>query len=326
MPKSNSGQTSHSPDISIVIPAFNEKRFIGRQLDLLRQLTKSLATQIVVVDNGSVDGTPEIARQHGCDEVLNASGTVAAIRNQGAQHAKAGVLVFMDADVFPTELWADRIKLVVTKIAADARYVTGSWVSVPDDCSWIERYWFKPLENGQNSHINSGHFIIGRSFFDEIGGFDVRLRTGEDFDISMRAKAAGAVLCDDPLLRVIHEGYPKTLAEFSRREIWHGTGDCQSLRVFLSSKVALVGFGVLHLLALGTIVALVSGRLVWMAIPLCMGLGAAAVAASIRYKNASLLTRLVNSAMYFVYFCSRGLSPYAAARKARKAKPSGSRH
>src|SRR5690606_32421845 len=156
--------------------------------------------------NGSTDETLALARSGGADVVLQAPGSVAAVRNAGATEASADVLLFLDADVFPTELWAQELHGTISRLKADERLVTGSWVSVPDDCSWLERFWFKPLENGRNSHINSGHLILSRRLFEELGGFDVALKTGEDFDLSMRAKDRGATIHDDPKLKVIHEG------------------------------------------------------------------------------------------------------------------------
>lgn len=315
------------PDVTIVIPAFNEKRFIARQLAQLRRCTTHVPVRIVVADNNSTDGTPELARVSGADAVLSVSGTVAAVRNQGANFACGRVLIFMDADVFPTDEWAARLPQVVASVVRDPALVTGSWVSVPPQPSWIENYWFKPLENGANSHINSGHLIVSRELFTSLGGFDAGLRTGEDFDFSVRARQLRARVVDDPSLRVIHEGYPKRLGEFARREIWHGTGDCRSLRTFLQSKIALAGFLTLHVLIASFLVALWRGSAAWLAAGCGFGVALSAAASFVRYRRVDLRTRLVNVLIYYVYFLARGLSPYAALVRAGGKKSQGaSRH
>src|SRR5690606_23410008 len=118
------------PDLTVVVPTFNEERFIARQILALRQYTEKLTVQIVVVDNGSQDRTVALATQAGADIILHEEGTVGAIRNAGAKEACASVLAFMDADVFPTAIWADRIRGVIDQLNVNERILTGSWVSV----------------------------------------------------------------------------------------------------------------------------------------------------------------------------------------------------
>lgn len=316
-----------TPDLTIVVPAFNEERFIGRQVESLRRHTRQLAVEIIVVDNGSTDRTVELARAAGADMVLTQQGTVAAIRNSGVQRSAADVLAFMDADVFPTQQWAERIAAVVKEVRANPLLFTGSWVSVPDHCTWLERHWFKPLEHGKNTHINSGHMIVSRRLFDTLEGFDAKLRTGEDADISMRAISAGATLRDDLELRVIHEGFPQTIGEFLRREIWHGTGDWQTLRTLLSSKVAAVGFLVLHGQVAGWLTSLLTANPWYGIVATATSLGLSFAASRYRYPSADVVTRIITTGLYFGYFLARGLSPYAALRKATRRKPAnGARH
>ena len=314
-------------DLTIIIPAFNEERFIARQLTELRRCTAGMRAQIIVVDNNSTDGTVSIARDSGADQVISAAGTVATLRNKGAQLARNEAIVFMDADVFPTDRWAARLPAVVAQVVADPLLLTGSWVSVPEHPVWIEKHWFKPLENGDNSHINSGHLLTSRALFARLNGFDERLRTGEDFDLSMRARAAGARIVDDTELKVVHEGYPKSLAEFVRREMWHGTGDCRTLRTFFSSKVAMAGFAVLHAQLLGAVAGILTGQPAYFVSSVCFAALVSVAAAMMRYRRASARSRLVNTLLYYMYFMARGLSPYAAALRRGGKKAAGtSRH
>lgn len=315
------------PELSVIVPAFNEQRFIARMIATTRAHTAGISTEIIVVDNGSQDRTRELAVAAGADLVLQAAGTVAAVRNAGAARAQAPVLAFLDADVFLTPQWAQRIRQVMENVRA-TRLLTGSWVSVPDDGTWIERHWFRPLEHGGNSHINSGHLIISKNLFDEIGGFDARLRTGEDVDISSRAAESGAQVVDDAGLRVIHEGYPKTLGEFVRREIWHGTGDCQSWRGFSRSRIAILGALVLHMQVAAWIASFAWGDPGWGLFSLAVSLVLSFLASLYRYRSVTLGTRVTTTILYYFYLVARGLSLYK--RKARTPQPvaaaGGGRH
>jgi len=87
------------PSISVIIPAYNEARDLPRCLATLLDQTHH-ATQIIVVDDGSTDGTGDLARGFGGTTVI--VGTHAgsgAARNSGAAIATGDVLVFVDADM-----------------------------------------------------------------------------------------------------------------------------------------------------------------------------------------------------------------------------------
>ncbi len=45
-------------------------------------------------------------------------------------------------------------------------------LSVPDDPTCIERYWFAPMCERPRQYINSAHLIVTRTLFDRVGGFD----------------------------------------------------------------------------------------------------------------------------------------------------------
>lgn len=92
------------PDISIVVPAFNEAFRLPAALAALQQHCDPARTQIVVVDDGSSDGTVEIARHAGAwapllDVVSHATnlGKGAAVRT-GVRKSAAPVVGFVDAD------------------------------------------------------------------------------------------------------------------------------------------------------------------------------------------------------------------------------------
>src|SRR5690606_2092587 len=94
--------TSHD-GISVIIPAFNAAPFLKWTLDSVRAQTHP-ATEIVVVDDGSTDGTVDLVCSFGDDRVrvisqINAG--QAAARNRGIREATQPYLAFLDAD----DLW-----------------------------------------------------------------------------------------------------------------------------------------------------------------------------------------------------------------------------
>ena len=260
-----------------------------------------------MVDHGSSDDTVKLAEACGALVLVHPEGTIAGLRNFGVGYSTGVILVFLDADILLTEEWGLHIGKVISSLSAGERVLTGSWYSIPDNPNWIEKFWFKPLERGDNSHINSGHLIISRQLFDEVGGFDEQLETGEDYDISVRAKAANIRLIDDVRLKVIHAGYPKSLFEFAKREFWHGKGDATSLKSLFQSKVAMVAllFVALH-------IALITFSVVGNEIAvyfLSAGIiGVVEGMVCLKYRTEAIGTIIVNSFIYYVYFWARGLS------------------
>lgn len=113
------------PDLTVLIPALNEQDTLGEVLDRLLALPMRL--QIIVIDDGSTDRTPDILAGYGdrIEVVRNAqrSGKGNAIR-QALPHAKGEVVIIQDADLeyFPEEI----PKLVEPILSGQANVVYGT--------------------------------------------------------------------------------------------------------------------------------------------------------------------------------------------------------
>ncbi len=86
--------------ISVVVPAFNEERYLPRTLGCLQQAIEACGCQVelIVVDNASTDGTTEIAQSFGAIVVPERVHNIGRVRNTGARIARGDVLVFVDTD------------------------------------------------------------------------------------------------------------------------------------------------------------------------------------------------------------------------------------
>lgn len=241
---------------AIVIPAHNESKFIGGLLTSILEYGPP-NSQIIVVDNGSTDETPAIARGYSATVLeLPSRISPALARNIGVTHAsiEREILVFLDADVLLTPEWKCEWLKELPSLLHKKRQLTGASYDVSQQPGWIERNWFALLALRTPTSINGGNLITSRELFDLIGGFDPHLETGEDVDFCARAQRAGAALVINPGFRTHHEGNPKTIAAFVKRERWHGTGDLVNLRCAMTSKVILATctFAGLHALMLGS--------------------------------------------------------------------------
>jgi glycosyltransferase involved in cell wall biosynthesis len=115
------------PDISIVVPAYNEERLLPRLLDTIdaardRYAGGREAIEVIVADNGSTDDTAAIARSRGCIVAPVEKRMIAAARNGGAAVATAPILCFVDADM---QIHPDTFT-AIDRAMADARFVGGA--------------------------------------------------------------------------------------------------------------------------------------------------------------------------------------------------------
>src|SRR5512135_1174235 len=92
---------------SVIVPAYNAASTIGDCLEaLVRQTEPQANYELVVVDDGSTDGTADRARAFDAVRVISALHRgPAAARNLGARLSRGDVLLFTDADCAPSDSW-----------------------------------------------------------------------------------------------------------------------------------------------------------------------------------------------------------------------------
>ena len=206
MPSDNAPR--RQPDLSVVIPAYNETAHLGNLIESIRHNLYDLDLEIIVVDNGSTDDTAELAQQAGTHLVKIPKDSISKARNIGAATAAADVIAFIDADVRLTRSWAVTMKQRYPEIR-DHYMITGSRYMIPENPSNLDKYWFEPLSEKEVTYINGGNLILSKTSFDKIGGFDEALSTGEDFEFCVRGRNRGAQINIDRELQSIHDGFPK---------------------------------------------------------------------------------------------------------------------
>ncbi len=225
------------PYISFVIPAKNEADYIGHCIQGIKNLSfPSAKIEIFVVDNYSTDITAEIAHSMGATVLKSSASSIAGLRNTGAKRAKGDIIGFVDADCIVHPEWlAKAVEHFIHDIHVCA-------VGVPEappknKATWVEKTW-TDLKHGKSpptgiSYTNwcaSGALLIRRTCFEEIGGFNEKLATCEDADLSARLSKIGSIILD---YRVPfqHLRGSRTLKELFVRERWRG---CHNIAGFFS--------------------------------------------------------------------------------------------
>ena len=182
--------------ISIIIPTLDEEHSLPPLLDAIRQ--QKAAHEVIVVDGGSRDRTPEVARNSGVRTLVSRPGRGAGI-SIGAEASRGDVLFFLHADsTLPTGA-LDRINEV---LSTDANIIGGNFRLVFDGdtdfsrslsrfCTWIRLLGFYYGDSG---------IFVRRSVYEAIGGFRP-MPVMEDWDFVRRLERVGRTYCiEDPPL------------------------------------------------------------------------------------------------------------------------------
>jgi glycosyltransferase involved in cell wall biosynthesis len=221
--------------ISIVIPMFNEARHIGRTLLAAQKaaFAANVECELIVVDNGSSDEGPHIARQFGA-QVLELPGLlIGALRNRGTAIASGEWLAFIDADIEMPEDWLKPLFDIEASGQAD---VFALDLHTPAEAPWYATAWQKRTlrVSSQTSHavdwLPSANLLMRRRWFDKVGGFNESLRTGEDKEFTLRLHEQGARLLSINNSVALHWGYEMNWREWMGKEMWRQGSHLQLLR------------------------------------------------------------------------------------------------
>jgi glycosyltransferase involved in cell wall biosynthesis len=196
--------------ISVIIPAFNEEKYLSKTLEaILAQDHPDF--EVIVVDNGSMDRTSEIARSFPKVKVLDESrkGTMWACE-RGLQEAKGDIIVRMDADCLPGKYWLSKgaAHFLDKRVVA----VTGPYDYFDADgfsrysSLYFQKYIYR-LTNSVLQLLKIGAVMIGGNSFmravsiTAAGGFDTRfVFYGDDTDTAKNLARLGRVVFDPDLI------------------------------------------------------------------------------------------------------------------------------
>lgn len=178
--------------VSVIIPTYNRWPMVGEAVNSVLSQTLS-DCELIVVDDGSTDDTPDRLRDYGARLTVLGQGRrgVAAARNLGAAHASGRYLAFLDSD----DLWHSR------KLQRQIDFMESS----PDvEICQTDEIWIRNgvRVNPGNKHrkpsgdifrasldlclVSPSAVMMRRNLFERVGGFDESLPVCEDYDLWLR--------------------------------------------------------------------------------------------------------------------------------------------
>jgi glycosyltransferase involved in cell wall biosynthesis len=176
------------PLVSVIIPVFNGERFLREAVEsVLAQ--KYSPVEIIIVDDGSTDGTATVARSfpETVRYLHQTNHGPAAARNRGIEQAQGNLIAFADTD----DLWpSHKLELQLPYLIRDSKIdiVLGRIQQV-----LLSETQAKEIGDPAFS-VNLGSAVIRKSCFERVGLFDETMRYSEDVDWFMRAREGAAAI------------------------------------------------------------------------------------------------------------------------------------
>jgi arabinofuranan 3-O-arabinosyltransferase len=182
------------PGVTVVVPTRNSARTVEACLRSIK--AQSVPVTVVVVDNGSSDGTAHLTGEM-ADLVLEAGPERSAQRNLGAHARPAPIVGFIDSDMI---LAPDVVEQSVVALEGPSGTVPGgnpAAVVVPERTIG-EGYWSQVRAFERSFYVGSDDVEAARFYrwdvFESLGGFDEGLTGCEDWDLTIRARQLGPVV------------------------------------------------------------------------------------------------------------------------------------
>ena len=189
-----------APRVSVVIPCYNQGRYLGEAIESARRQTHE-AVEVIVVDDGSTDDTARAAAAHpGVRYLHQRNAGTAAARNRGLADSGGAFLLFLDAD---DRLLLDAVARGVDYLARhpDAAFVTGHVRLIHADGTpdVVPTQEHEPAGYAALLRWNyiwtPGVVLYRRAVLDVLGGFDPAAAGSADFDVNIRIARRQAIAC-----------------------------------------------------------------------------------------------------------------------------------
>lgn len=219
------------PSLSVVVPTFNRAESLRRLLAALNEAQAPAGgVEIVVVDDGSSDGTAGVVRAAGSSVryLRQANSGPAAARNRGWEAARGEIVAFTDDDTVPDRRWlADLAEWFQAHPGAEAvgGEIRPLQTGFLPDLVQLDRLVGHGDDERGVRYLVTANAAFRRSALERVGGFDEGFpaAAAEDTDLSLRLRASGVSLHTCAGAVVLHD-HRTTVRGMMKTYFRHGRG------------------------------------------------------------------------------------------------------
>jgi GT2 family glycosyltransferase len=217
------------PRISVVVCSYNGSRTIRDCLDGLSRVDYP-NFEVIVVDDGSTDGTADIARGYDVRLIRTENRGLSSARNTGLEAATGEIVAYLDDDAWPDPHWLKYV--AATFEATDHAGVGGPNLPPPGDGPIADCVANAPggpvhvlLTDREAEHIPGCNMAFRRASLEAIGGFDPQFRTaGDDVDVCWRLRERGWTIGFHPAAVVWHHRR-NSLRAYWKQQVGYGKAE-----------------------------------------------------------------------------------------------------
>ena len=217
------------PSITVIVCSFNGERTLRDTFAGLKRVDYP-GFDVVLVDDGSSDATPEIGRANGAEVISTPNRGLSSARNTGLAAASGEIVVYLDDDAWPDPLWLRYVAETFLKF--DHAAMGGPNLSPPGtgeiaDC--VDNAPGGPvhvlLDDRCAEHVPGCNMAFRKARLQEIGGFDPQYRAaGDDVDVCWRIMERGWTIGFHPAAQVWHHRR-KTIRAYWRQQRGYGKAE-----------------------------------------------------------------------------------------------------
>lgn len=182
--------------LSVVIPAYNEEKYLPACLKSLKKQTFQ-NFEIIVVNNNSTDKTAEVAKKFGAKVTYEPKKGVGAARKKGFTEAKGDIIISTDADcTFPPN-WLEKIN---QSFAKHRNTIAIYGISALDDgpakkllSQFGTRIFFQINDWLHKKQFTGCNLAVRKTAYDKTTGFNKNIRICEDADLCKKLMKVGKI-------------------------------------------------------------------------------------------------------------------------------------